>query len=91
MKAMKPLACLGMVIMMSGCADTLLSDSRIQNETAMALGVPGGSVLISGRRYDGGTNTYYTARTPRGMFNCTLNGGTVLSAGIVNTPRCTRA
>lgn len=91
MKAMKPLACLGMVVMMSGCADTLLSDSRLRSNTAMALGQPDDAVTITNRRFDGITNTYYNARTPRGTFTCVLNGGTVLSAGMVNAPRCTRA
>jgi hypothetical protein len=34
------------------------------------------------------TNTYYTARPPRGTYSCVINGGTVLSAGIVNPPKC---
>ena len=47
-----------------GCADKILSDDRIRDNTALALNMPPTSIVISDRRYDGMTNTYYTARTP---------------------------
>jgi hypothetical protein len=89
MKVKTSLACLGLIAL-SGCANTLLSDGRLRDNTAMALGQPEEAVTISNRRYDGFTNTYYVARTPRGTFNCSVNGGSVFAAGMVNTPRCTR-
>ncbi len=89
MKTKTSLACLGLVIVLSGCAGTLLSDNRLRNNTAMALGLSEEAITISNRRDDGFTNTYYIARTPRGVFNCSINGGSVLDAGMVNAPRCT--
>jgi hypothetical protein len=89
MKIRTSLACLGLITL-SGCASTLLSDARLRGNTAMALGQPEEAVTISNRRDDGITNTYYIAHTPRGTFNCSINGGSILDAGMVNAPRCTR-
>ena len=75
-------------VLLAGCANTILSDERIRDNTAMALGQPNSAVVIADRRYDGMTNTYYTAQTPHGAYNCVINGGTVLSAGLVNPPDC---
>lgn len=74
--------------MLAGCANSILSDERIKSNTALALNQPENAITISDRRYDGMTNTYYTARTPRGTYACAINGGTLLSAGIVNPPQC---
>lgn len=76
--------------MLTGCASTLLSDDRIKSSTEMALGQPSGTITISDRRYDGVTNTYYRARTPGGSYSCVINGGTVLSFGMVNPAQCNR-
>jgi hypothetical protein len=89
MKVKTSLACLGLIAL-SGCANTLLSDERLRDNTAMALGQPEESITISNRRDDGITNTYYIAHTPHGTFNCSINGGSILDAGMVNAPRCMR-
>jgi len=68
--------------------DKLLSDNRIRDNTAMALGQPASAVTISGRRYDGATNTYYTARTPRGSYNCMINGASIMAMDMTNPPQC---
>ena len=75
--------------LMAGCANQLMSDERIQSETAMALGQPDSAIRIANRRYDGATNTSYTAYTPRGTYACMINGGTVLSLGMTNAAQCT--
>ena len=59
------LALIAAALGLAGCADTMLSDNRIRGETAIALGVQPEAVLIADRRYDGLTNTYYTAKTGR--------------------------
>lgn len=82
------LAILATSLAMAGCANTLLSDDRIRDNTALALNDP--NVAISNRRYDGMTNTYYTARTSHGSYACTINGGSILAAGMTNPPQCTR-
>ena len=82
------LAILATLLAVPGCANTLLSDDRIRGNTALALNDP--NVTISNRRYDGMTNTYYTARTSHGSYACTMNGGSILAAGMTNPPQCTR-
>ena len=76
---------------LAGCANQLLSDDRIRDSTAMALGQPTSAVIIADRRYDGATNTCYTAHTPRGTYNCIINGGSVMAFGMTNPPSCSLA
>ena len=73
----------------AGCANSILSDDRIRTNTASALGVSPDQVMISDRKYDGMTNTYYTASAAGRNYACTINGGTVMSMGITNPPTCT--
>jgi hypothetical protein len=73
-----------------GCADKILSDDRIRDNTALALNMPNSSIVISDRRYDGMTNTYYTARTAKGTYTCVINGGSVMAMGMTNPPECSR-
>ena len=86
-RAAVPLALAWLVL--AGCADQMLSDARIRDQAAMALGQPASAVTITDRRYDGMTNTFVIARTPRGVYRCTINGGGVLAMGIVNPAICT--
>ena len=76
--------------MLAGCANTMLSDERIRDTTAMSLGQPSSAVVISNRQYDGMTNTYYTARASGVSYRCLINGGGILAGGIVNPPQCSR-
>ena len=75
---------------LTGCADKILSDDHIRDQTALTLNVPATSLVISDRRYDGMTNTYYTARTSRGTYACIINGGSVMAMGMTNPPECSR-
>jgi hypothetical protein len=75
---------------LAGCADKILSDDRIRDNTALALNAPAASIVISDRRYDGMTNTYYTARTSRATYSCVINGGSVMAMGMTNPPQCSR-
>ena len=84
------LAVFAALLALAGCADKLLSDDRIRDNTAMALGQSASAVAITDRRYDGATNTYYTARTPRGAYHCVINGGSVMAFGMTNPPQCSR-
>ena len=74
---------------LSGCANAILSDDKIQTDTALAIGAPVDSVRISDRRYDGATNTYYKATAGGRSYSCVINGGTVMTLGMVNAPQCT--
>ncbi len=73
----------------AGCANSILSDDRIRTNTASTLGVSPDQITISDRKYDGMTNTYYTASAAGRNYACTINGGTVMSMGITNPPTCT--
>ena len=75
---------------LAGCADKILSDDRIRDNTALVLNVPSDSLVISDRRYDGMENTYYTARTSRSVYSCRLDGGNAWDLGITNPPQCSR-
>ena len=86
---MKPMLIVGTALFVSGCADTLMSDNRLRDSTAMALNQPASTVTISDRHYDGMTNTQYVAHTPRGTYNCLINGGSVMALGMTNPPDCT--
>jgi hypothetical protein len=83
-------AALGAALTLVGCADKILSDDRIRDNTALALNVPVSALVISDRRYDGMTNTYYTARTSHATYGCVINGGSVMAMGMTNPPQCSR-
>ena len=75
------------ILAVPGCAETMMSDNRLQAAVGNALNDP--NVLISNRKYDGATNTYVVARTNHGTYSCTVNGGGALALGIINPPVCT--
>ena len=77
------------VLALSGCADQLVPDGRLRFNTAGVLGADESAVTISNRR-SALTDTYYTATTPHGVFACSMNGGNILTAGLINTPVCNR-
>lgn len=79
------------ILALSGCASEMLSDQRIADNTALAIGRPRGTVAISDRQTDGLTNTYYTARSGGVTYRCSINGGGLLAAGMTNPPQCSRS
>jgi hypothetical protein len=78
------------LLALSSCADKLLSNDRIRDNTALALNVPASSIVISDRRYDGVENTFYTASTPRAIYHCRIDGGNAMDFGMTNPPQCSR-
>ena len=85
---MKPLLAILASLALSACADTMLSDSRIRDSTALALNQPASVITISGRRGDGPMNTYYVADTPKGSYRCLIGGGSISQLGITEAPVC---
>jgi hypothetical protein len=86
----------GLVLLLaalSGCSTiaektNFMSDSDIKSKVGGTLGYAGDDVTVISRRTEG-TNTYVVVRVKdRKEFACTLNGGNLLSAGIVNPPSC---
>lgn len=67
-----------------------LSDERLIAESAGALGVAPGELKLQSRTTSG-TNTYAVLRGKDGKeYSCTVNGGNLLSFGMVNPPTCQR-
>ena len=78
-------------LLVSACQSVMLSDDRIVSNTAGVLGVSPADVTILDRRADGPTNTYYVARTKKGIeYACVINGGGLLAGGMTNPPVCNR-
>jgi hypothetical protein len=75
---------------LAGCADKILSEDRIRDQTALALNLPASSIVISGRQYDGMMSTYYTASTRHGVYRCRISGGSVNMLGMTDPPDCAR-
>lgn len=74
----------------AGCASQILSDERIRTNTAGVLGESAESVSISNRR-EQTPNTYYTATIKSGAeYDCLINGGNVMTLGMVNPPLCNK-
>jgi len=78
----------------SGCttvagSTNMLSDERIVAESAGVLGrAPADLTLVT--RQTSGTNTYATLRgKDKKEYACVINGGNLLSFGMVNPPTCT--
>jgi hypothetical protein len=68
----------------------MLSDERIKSETGGVLGLSPSQLTIVDRRTEG-TNTYVQLKAKTGQeFNCIINGGNLLSMGLVNPPMCSK-
>lgn len=90
MNLVKTLSTLAVVAACAGCASQMLSDDRLRSHTAPLVGVSAGELTILNRS-EQGTNTYYTVRTTVGAeYQCSINGGGVLAAGMVQGGQCTK-
>lgn len=80
-------------VTLSGCAmvaekSTMISDDRVKSQASGALGYPVSDIELVSRRTEG-TNTFVVVRAKdRKEFACTLNGGNILTMGMVNPPTC---
>ncbi len=84
----RSIAAFAFALALTGCADKIMSDNHIRDSTALVLNQPASVVTISDRQYDGMLTTYYTARTPRGSYRCTISGGSVNMLGMTDPPEC---
>ena len=80
----------GLAVLLTGCADKILSEDHIKDETSIALGAPTNAIVISDRKYDGFATTYYTATIHRVAYRCRIEGGDISSFGMTNPPNCSR-
>lgn len=75
---------------MAGCAalEPLTSDETILNDTAALLGVAPADLTISNKRTGSGTS-YYSATTKAGViYDCEMEGGSIVTFGVHNPPTC---
>ncbi|PMS14215.1 hypothetical protein FNF07_06535 [Trinickia caryophylli] len=83
------------VLAISGCSSiagstNMLTDEKIRSSTAGTLGYSPDELVVTNRRTEG-TNTYVNVKAKDGKeFACTINGGNLLSFGMVNPPACNR-
>lgn len=89
------LAIAGFALLSIGCASVaggtnMLTDERIVSESAGALGLAPAELSLVSRRTEG-TNTYAVLRSKeKREYACVINGGNLLSFGMVNPPTCSR-
>ena len=90
MTTIRQIAAIGAALTLAGCADKILSDDRIKDQTALALDMPAASIVISDRQYDGYLTTYYNAHTSHGIYRCSISGGSLNVLGETDPPECSR-
>ncbi|ASL42068.1 hypothetical protein bAD24_I01170 [Burkholderia sp. AD24] len=84
-----------LVSVFSGCSSiasstNMLTDDKIKSSTSGTLGYSPDDLAITSRRTDG-TNTYVNLKARDGKeYTCTINGGNLLTFGMVNPPACNR-
>lgn len=84
------LPALTLLVILSGCSSQILSDDRLRTHTAPLVGVSASELTIVNRS-EQGTNTFYTVKTSAGAeYWCSINGGGVLAAGIVQGGQCSK-
>lgn len=80
-------------VSISGCASVIektnfLSDDDVLEESAAALGYKAAQLTLTSRETKI-TNTYVSLTANDGKeFHCIINGGNLLTLGIVNPPMC---
>jgi len=85
--------CAYVTVFLGGCAvvaekTNFLSDNDIKSKVAGTLGYSPNDITLISRRTEG-TDTYAVVSAKNNkQFACTLNGGNLLTAGIVNPPNC---
>jgi hypothetical protein len=95
MKLSKIILTCSVAFTIAGCTTiatktNVLSDERIKSETAGVLGYSPSDLTILDRRTEG-VNTFVRLKTKdKKEFNCTINGGNLLSMGVTNPPMCSK-
>jgi hypothetical protein len=68
----------------------MLTDDKIKSSTSGVLGYSPEDLNIIDKRVDG-TNTYVNLRAKdKKEFTCIINGGNLLSFGMINPPMCNK-
>lgn len=80
---------------LAGCSTiaektNMVSDDALKSQTAGAIGAMPADLTLVSRRTEG-TNTYVVVKTrDQKEYACTVNGGNLLTMGMVNPPSCNR-
>jgi uncharacterized lipoprotein len=83
------------VMSLAGCSTVaektnFVSDDSLKSQVGGAIGYQPSDLTLVSRRTEG-TNTYAVLKTAdRKEFACTINGGNLLTMGMVNPPSCNR-
>ncbi len=68
----------------------MLTNGRIKSATSGVLGYSPNDITIVSRRTEG-VNTYINLKTNDGKeFTCIINGGNLLTLGMINPPMCSK-
>lgn len=68
----------------------MLSDEKVLSASAGTLGYEPSELVILSRRTEG-TNTYVSLKSnDKKEFTCIINGGNILSMGMINPPMCSK-
>jgi uncharacterized protein YceK len=78
-----------LVLTVSGCTETIMSNERIQSTTAAYFGVNAEAVTIKNRRTESFTTYYMASLAKKGTYNCVLDGS-ILTMGLTNPPVCSK-
>lgn len=77
-------------LVLTGCASLSITDDKIAERTALALGLNAGSFTVHDRQ-DEATSTRYLVKTKGGeQYNCTVGGFISLFGRVVSDAICTK-
>jgi uncharacterized lipoprotein len=80
---------------LAGCSTVaektnFVSDDKLKSQAAGTLGYAPSDLTLVSRRTEG-TNTYVVLKaSDKKEFACTVNGGNLLTMGMVNPPSCNK-
>ena len=77
-------------LVLAGCASVAITDDKITERTALALGLNAGSFTVHDRQ-DEATVSRYVVKTRNGdQYNCYVGGAVSLMGRIVSDAVCTK-
>lgn len=80
---------LAVCVAVSGCASTLMPNSRAEDAIATSLHEPSAADVQVIQRQERWPSTYFTVRTTHhGIRHCIINGGTIDQLGVVYPAAC---
>lgn|SRR5690606_13174804 len=81
-------AALALLASVAGCASIAVSDDAIEQNTAVALGLPKGSFTISERVNDGVKSSYLVKTKTGRQYSCYVTGTVAVTGRVVSDAIC---